>query len=547
MDRENLSLLMERFPGIGLLASTFPVQAELKEDFSRWRLKDVEVLYIYGLSLGAYRQVQAWLQEKKERRLVFLESEEGAFGALLQYKKSQELLFDIQVELVLLPRGRGLGAALQALAEKHPVKTLDVLSLPSRSGNRFRSIRLQLLRKTTLTHALFIDRSHGYQPFQNFLKNVPHLADSFYINGMKGAFAGVPAIICGAGPSLKKAFETIRTLENRALIFAGGSAIAAFSAAGIQPHFCIAIDPNEEELKRLKNSFAFEIPFLYSTRVHPGVFHTSNGPFGYLRSGIGGVSELWIEEELELTEPLIGEHLSSESITVTAIAVSAAQWLGCNPILLSGLDMAYTGGQRYSSGVGVNEGLEGLDQVRTAADRIVPKKDRSGQTVFSAVRWVMESASLSHYAKAHPEIRFINTTEGGIGFEKIDYLPFEKAAQELTAEYDLRGMIHAAIAQGKMSEKSELIPAKMAELRESLEKVISYLHILTGEEKGSGALAEMEMKEEIAYCVLFYDIPTLLPQMLRTEEPDRRWHVLLKLARQYRAIFCSVEADHQEA
>jgi hypothetical protein len=428
---------------------------------------------------------------------------------------------------------------LQKLAEKHPVKTLDAAALPSRSGSRFRSIRMKLLRKTTLTHALFIDRSHGYQPFLNFIRNVPRLADSFYINRMKGAFAGIPALICGAGPSLKPVFETIRKLENRVLVFAGGSAIAAFSAAGIQPHFCIAIDPNPEELKRMKNSFAFETPFLYSTRMHPGVFHTSNGPFGYLRSGIGGMSELWIEEEVGLTEPLIGEHLSSESITVTAIAVAAAEWLGCNPILLAGLDMAYTGGQRYSAGVGVNEGLAGLEEVRTAADRIVSKNDRGGRKVFSAVRWIMESASLSHYAKAHPEIRFINTTDSGIGFEKIGYLPLEKAAEELTVEYDLRGMVHAAIAQGQMPVSAQSIPQKMGELKESLERVISHLKILSGEAKGSTALAEMDLKEEIAYVALFYDAPILLPQMLRSEPPERKWPVFLKLAQQYRVIFGS--------
>ena len=534
MYRENLALLMERFPAIGILASEFSEGEKGSEDLSNWKIpsRDLELLYIYGLFSGVYQSVKKWLDEGSHRRVVFLESEKSVFGAFLQNGKSKELLSLPQVEISLLPSGRGLDGALQSLAEKYPVKTLDVIGLPSRKNSRFRSIRLKLLRKTTLTHALFMDRSHGYQPFLNFVSNSLHLADSFYLNSMKNAFQGIPAIICGAGPSLKGAFETIQRFENRALIFAGGSAVAAFSAAGIWPHFCVAIDPNQEEFQRMKNSFAFEVPFLYSTRIHPGVFQAVNGPFGYLRSGIGGVSELWIEEELGLIEPLIGEKLSSESITVTAIAVAAAQWLGCNPIVLAGLDMAYTGGKRYEPGVGVDEGPGGLKEVRTAADRILTKIDRSGKRVVSAVRWVMESASLSHYAKAHPEIRFINTTEGGIGFEEIEYQPLEKVL-EFSKEYDLRGEIHSRIARSNLGRSASMISQKIKGLGESLEKVIGHLKILSGEAPGSMALAEIEMQEEIAYSCLFYDQSLVLSQMLSLRPQEKKWPLFLKLARKY--------------
>lgn len=534
---DNLSLLMERFPAIGILASTFSSGTSQEEPLEKWlgrlRLKEIELLYVYGLSIQAYLLLKNWLRESPKRRLVFLENEPTVFGTFLAQPEARFPLEDFQVELELLPSGKALEAALQALAEKHPIETLDVTALPSKNGPRFRALKLKLLRKTALTYALFLDRVQGFQLFENFLRNAPRIHQSFYANRLRGTFRNVPALICGAGPSLKAALPLIRTLENRALVFACGSAIAAFSAAGILPHFCVAIDPNLDELKRMKNSFAFEAPFLYSTRIHPGVFHTSNGPFGYMRSAIGGVPELWIEEELNMKEPFIGARLPSESMTVTSIAIAMAEELGCNPILLTGLDMAYTGGHRYAAGVGTGEGWKELD-TRTAADRILSKKDRKGKNVYSAVRWVMESSSISAYAKTHPHVRLINTTDSGIGFKGIEYKPLASAIEEvLKAEFDLRGMIHSVTSQAPVSsEAKDVILKNIQELKESLLRCLGPLQILAGKAVGSNALAEMDLREEIAYSYLFYDMPLLLPQMVRGE-PEKKWDIFFQVAQKY--------------
>ena len=404
------SLLMERFPGLGLLAGSWvekPVVQELLDDLE---IDKAEALYVYGLGDGsAYFQVQDWLKGNKDRKLIFLEEEGGVIASFLHLPRALEILSNEQVHLELFSRKE---EEIEALAARFPVQRLEVVALPRLLNRRFQNLRIKLLRKTTLAHALHIDRIHGYQPFQNFVKNVIRLPESFYANRLKGAFANMPAVVCGAGPSLKSSLETLRRLEKKALIIAGGSTLAALSSQGISPHFGMAIDPNLEEYRRLRNSFAFEVPLLYSTRVHPATFQTCNGPFGYMRSGIGGAPELWMEEELGLLDPLLGDFLSPESISVTAICIAWAQFLGCNPILLNGIDMAYTGGQRYAPGVAGDDasGLKTIDKEKSAADRILKRKDRLGKPVYTAVRWLMESASISHFAKMHPEVKFINTT-----------------------------------------------------------------------------------------------------------------------------------------
>ena len=526
---ESVSLLMDRFPSIGLIAATLPEEEVLDEKLPHFQIDKVEIFYFYGLGTGSiYFQCKEWLKANSERQLVFLEDKPGVIGSFLHRKVAAEILADPQVHLELFSKKN---EEIEALAKRFPAKRIEVAALPSKKG--FQNLRLKLLRKTALSHALHLDRLHGYQPFKNFLENIKYLPLSFYANGLKGAFRNIPAVVCGAGPSLQKNIDVLRTLENKALLIAGGSTLAALSSRGIMPHFGMAVDPNLEEYRRLRNSFAFEVPLLYSTRVHPGTFQTCNGPFGYMRSGIGGVPELWIEEELGLLDDLLGDFLSPESISVTSICIAWAQFLGCNPILLNGIDMAYTCNKRYSSGVAEDDEITyaAIDAEKSAADRILKRKDRLGNPVYTAVRWVMESTSISHFAKKHPEVQFLNTTDGGIGFKGIDYMSLVEAVEGY-AELNLRERVDLAIAESPMPEGAgELIDKRLFELKESLERVIEHLCILSGEKKGSTALAEMELKEELAFLILFYDIY----QVLKVDSAF--WKNWLDLAVKYLEVF----------
>ena len=73
----------------------------------------------------------------------------------------------------------------------------------------------------------------------------------------------------------------------------------------------------------------------------------------------------------------------------------------------------------------------------------------------------------------------------------------------------------------------EIAAAKMTELSNSLDRIVDCLKILSGQEKGSSALAEMELKEEMAYPYLFYDIEHIL--IKETE----KWRAFLDLAQKY--------------
>ncbi|OGN55532.1 MAG: hypothetical protein A3D96_04190 [Chlamydiae bacterium RIFCSPHIGHO2_12_FULL_44_59] len=519
-----LELLFDKCPAIGLMVNSWEEEEVVEEALPELKLEKAEVLYFYGLGKGEiYNHSKEWLKENIQRKIIILEDLPGVIAAFLYEPSAIDLLSDRQVFLEYFTP---TDEAIEAILHRFKSQRIEVLGLNSKGG--LEELRLKLLRKSALSYALHMDRLHGYQPFQNFVENLFLLPHSFYANGLLGKFKNIPAIVCGAGPSLQKTIDTLRQLDNRALIIAGGSTLAALSSQGIMPHFGMAIDPNLEEYRRFKNSFGFEVPLLYSTRVHPGIFQTCNGPFGYMRSGIGGALELWLEEELGLLDPLLGKNLSEETVSVTGICLALAVEMGCNPVLINGVDLAYTDNLHYAPGIDGEEAVEfkKIDNEKTAADQILKRKDRLGNPIYTAVRWVMEAASISHYAKAHPEVQFINTTFGGLGFEGIEYQPIEEVVKPFLPT-DLRTRVFETIENSPMPQQTELtVHRSIQELQESLARVIACLRILAKEQKGSEALAEMDLKEEMATLYLFYDIA----QVLGTEGFWKNW---LELALKY--------------
>ncbi len=526
---EALSILMERFPILGLQALSWqPVESDPAFDPIDPGL--AEVLYCYGFGDGSvYFAYQKWLQGDPTRKLVFLEDEPGVIASFLANGKAVEIFSDEQVYLEIFS---GKRQEIRTLANRFPKRRIEIISM-TQNKRKMSKMRLPLLRMTALSYAMHLDRLHGYQPFENFLKNSLQIGHSFYANRLQGAFENTPAVVCGAGPSLQRSLETLKTLEDKALIVAGGSTIAALSSQGILPHFGVAVDPNLEEYRRLKNSFAFEVPLLYSTRVHPAIFQTCNGPFGYMRSGIGGVAEVWLEEELGLTEPFIGADLPPESISVTLICVAWAQFLGCNPILLNGVDLAYTANRRYADGVGSKEELvpEAIEREKSAADRLIRRRGRDDKMVYTAVRWIMEANSLSRLAKKHRATQMLNTTEGGLPLRGIADASLQEVSRHFCKQ-PLRQLVQQKVADAYFPpDTASNVAVKLQSLRQSLDRLIHYLKIITKKEKGSAALAELELEGEMATLYLFYDIRQIFPN------DARFWENWLELALKYQLMF----------
>ncbi|MCB1107533.1 MAG: motility associated factor glycosyltransferase family protein [Chlamydiia bacterium] len=532
----NLSFLL-RFHEIGPIS---PKSEVVEIDY----LEKLDVVYVYGLGLGAtYPSLKRWLSENQERDLVFIEENLGAVAAFLQSEYASEILAHPQVHIRFNLNKKRLNAFLKECAESFPFENIGVFATPSNMGSRFYRLRLKLHRYTTIQHALFLENHYYNLFFNNLHENFYRMETAFNGNGLKGSFQKTPAIICGAGPSLANDIETLRTLNHQALIIAGGSAITVLSHHGIEPHFGMAIDPNEEEVKRFKEASTFEVPLLYATRLHPDIFQTRNGPHGYLQTGTGGAAEKWLEKKLQLQLPPLQEGFTIEALSVTTTAIEFAATLGCDPIILLGVDLAFTGGKTYASGVASFTSKKKEQEVRTG-ERLLRRKDIYGNPIQTLVKWVMESSAISTFAKCNPHIKVINATSGGMGFKDIPHAPLNDI--KMPFSQDLYAKVHQLIQTHPLPVKKGKIKKHLKELKKSLLKAKQCIEMAheelektkgTSKEPETGRLifAQLELETLDAYTCFLKDpdqtfLPTLerryRPPSWKEIDPTLKWHYL---------------------
>ncbi|MBY0528564.1 MAG: DUF115 domain-containing protein [Rhabdochlamydiaceae bacterium] len=540
---------MERYPEIAFLISYGEIvpssQSEDLQEIAAWRaeldLEGIDVLYVLGVGNQVYQELKCWLQEKKERMLIFLEEDLTQISSFAQTEASLEVISDPQVHLQLIQNTKALASQLKTLIHAFPTPRLEVVATPAFSQERaslFKKIRLTMLRECAVGDAVLTEALYSHQLVENVLANFKRWPHSFFANGLKDKFKNVPAIICGAGPSLGPSIPLLKTLSDRALIIAGGSTIAALSNQGVVPHIGMALDPNPEEYSRLRVISAYEMPFVYGNRVQPDVFQTCNGPFGYLHSFTGGPCEAYFEKALDISAEPVGADLGPEAFSVTAMAIALAVKMGCNPIILNGIDLAYTGMKRYAEGVMPSSKvfLQEISQEKRASEKLLRRKGIAGTMVYTLVKWVMESSCISKYAKIHSDTQFINVSQEGLGFKGIANKSLSQVIEEhCSAAYDLRSWVHAEIQQINLSHVTqEKVEENISAMQMSLSTLLSLCDEMLEEleafktsdhllertlPSGKMTLLQIDFEEEKAFECFFPHVGPALDQMLNRTHP----------------------------
>lgn len=329
----------------------------------------------------------SWVDENPERRLVFVDVEERTFSH--PQIKMHHLESPFQIEMF----------ANKIAWESALRKLTVVLQEESEEGIRFKDAIEKYHNGAQLLLAETSD--WGVSVLKNTRAN-----KGLHRKGMdlKDRFAGIPALIVGAGPSLRKNGHLIRAFQNKALIFAAGSGMHGI---GAEPHFAGSVDPNAP-YKQFKTHTCFETPFCYQSRMNARNFSIVHGE-KLLFPDPGYPSVNWLNET---------EEEFDGGWTVGTFLTSVAVVLGCDPIIFVGMDFAAENGKKYAF-------LEAPEVKETQTDWVM------------SVRWIEE------LAQQHPERRFLNATEGGAPFCIPETL--ESVLAQCTREWNLKKMVHEAI------------------------------------------------------------------------------------------------------
>lgn len=453
---------------------------ELQEMLEK-ELSSIEILVIWGIGLGYhYDVVKSWLKENPKRLLVFMEHDLRVLHRFLETEKAEQILSDPQVfiQYFEFPVELGWNKFRQEF-EWLSWRSIDIEAdltffvLPFYQRNQPQQavlLRDQIFLYATIANVTLREFTgdHYRIIIQNLYQNLLHLPNSTSGHAAFGKFSNIPAIVCGAGPSLQKQLPLLKTLSDKALIFGAGTAMNVLNSHGIFPHFGAGLDPTKTQASRVRTNFAYETPYFYANRFNHEAFSKLQGPKIYYK--------VWQEEPLMTNlEALLGMQISNPlqgGFSTSNFCAYIALFLGCNPIIFVGMDLAYTKKARYSPGVFVHPLEEKkYHEMLQKQEATYTFTGLNGEAIETKLQWMLEAVIFSNIAKNNPTFTFLNATEGGLPLKGIPNISFKKAIEDhLKNSSDLAGVVHQVIETSPFKNPPVQLESSLETWRASLER-----------------------------------------------------------------------------
>lgn len=180
-----------------------------------------------------------------------------------------------------------------------------------------------------------------YRATYNTIRNIPELVKEIPINKLENCYKDKTAIIVSAGPTLSENIEVLKSVQDKAIIFAVGSALKTLVKNGIKVDFLCIVEAYNCS-KQVSDLDLSDINLIVEPFTHP-MIHSLPVKQRYLHvSSNMPPSEYWGKMSGIDTEGYLTQG------TVSYMALNTAVKMGCSKIILVGQDLAYIEGQCYS-------------------------------------------------------------------------------------------------------------------------------------------------------------------------------------------------------
>ena len=374
------------------------------------------------------------------------------------------------------------------MAEKWTKASLDGLSQQIKEEASGKRVEEELM--------LAFYQDFGVLPLRNAMQNLEQENQVRSGRALQGAFQNIPAIICGAGPSLERSFALLKQMGDKGLIFGAGSALGPLSKHHIPVHCLVACDP-DPPMERFVGQSYFQAPLFYQNQVSTSLLRSHQGAKVCMGESGSFPLEKWWEEGF-WNEPF------DVGWSVGTFATSIAAFCGCSPIYLVGIDLCVSENKGYALGV------EGIDESNNWAFA----SDCFGNRQATRPDFLMSKAWLEYFAKKRPENPLINVSQGLV-LEGIA----EGSLPCITHSIDLFGRVHQVI------EKAPLLPLgcarfKTKQVEESVDRIQTLLKqwMECIQDERSRILCTCALEEELFYQFHLLPMWAIWKPLLQEEE-----------------------------
>lgn len=272
---------------------------------------------------------------------------------------------------------------------------------------------------------------------RNIANNLPAYVATPTLDILRKRFTGLPAILVAAGPSMAKNVDQLRSIGDSAIIIAAQTTLRPLLERGIRPHFVTSLDYSE-----LSRQFfdGLDIPddvvLVAEPKAAWPVVDTFRGD-----KPAGARKLILLDNPFAhrcLSEPLARRAGLEAGATVMHLAFYLAEWMGCDPIIFIGQDLAFTGHCYYSPGMAVHKAweaeggrystIEMKEWERIVRNRNILRrvKDQEGRSIYTDEQMF---TYLQQFERdfARCAARVIDATEGGAKKARTESMPLADA------------------------------------------------------------------------------------------------------------------------
>jgi hypothetical protein len=188
---------------------------------------------------------------------------------------------------------------------------------------------------------------NGRRTVENIARNLGWYTATPSIERLAGIYAGKPAVIVSAGPSLRKNKHRLKELVGRAVIIAVQTTLQPLLEIGIEPDFVTSLDYHEicaRFFEKLPRTLRTEL--IAEPKATIEIFKLNPGPVTVLGNE-------WAESLLR--EMDLKKGTLTAGSTVAHLAYYVAEHLQCDPIIFIGQDLGFSDGLYYSPGTSYDD------------------------------------------------------------------------------------------------------------------------------------------------------------------------------------------------
>ncbi len=423
--------------------------ARAKEHIERLELigNNGSVLLGFGLGYLALEMVNAM---EEGHLLIICETDPAIFKLALEQADLEPVL---ESEKVKISVGKEiditnniLGLSIKYLTSKisvvrfQPSFSIDPETYNTLQQKAQETATYVQVNANTLLHA-------GRDMAGNILANTLEIIHSAGVKRLFDKFKDIPAIVVGAGPSLDKNVTLLKEVKDKAVIIPVDRALGLLLPLGITPHLVPSLDYSKlnYDEKYAPLQMDEKLFLVYTQTLYHKITKTFWGPkFAMNMEGnLSGFLSYYWEDKGSVS---MGMHVGH-------LAFCMARVMGCNPIILVGLDLAFTEDKFHA------EDIE--------RDMDFPiSKDFNSEGIFGEI--IKSNPSFESYvidlnkAIKHTHALCIDATEGGAKKEGTTIMRLRDAIDEYCQDD------HPEIRKILEEESTECDPVKYDELIKDL-------------------------------------------------------------------------------